>query len=84
MLSALIQNSGPLGMSQIIPERRKVSVQRTRGRMERTGEQPFLSLERDWKTVDYSLQGVLGSGRWGTDIEIKDWCEQSVASWVII
>ncbi|KAL7411718.1 hypothetical protein BDY24DRAFT_443052 [Mrakia frigida] len=84
LLSALIQASGPLGTSKLLPAQSSTFVANfpvdppSSSPFEEE-PQPHLPLTESWKKTDFSLRAVLGGGVWGAEVELKDWCERLIA-----
>jgi hypothetical protein len=45
-------------------------------------EQPLMPLTREWRQTDFSVEAVLGVGKWGRKVDLKDWCEKWVMWWL--
>lgn len=79
MLSALTRHSGSLGISAILPDTSiKYVVQDKTIVKHAYEEQPHMPLTREWKRTDFSVKGVLGVGKWGRKVDLKDWCERLI------
>ncbi len=77
VLSALTRHSGSLGISAILPDTSiKYVVQDKTIVKHAYEEQPHMPLTREWKRTDFSVKGVLGVGKWGRKVDLKDWCER--------
>lgn len=80
VLSALTRHSGPLGISVILPETSSHYLVQDKMIVKHAlnEEQPHMPLTREWRNTDFSVEGVLGVGKWGRKVDLKDWCERWV------
>jgi hypothetical protein len=80
VLKALVSQSGPLGLSALLPPANRVYPRSSSSTppklISENSIPPHLPLGKDWQTIDFSLGAVLGSGTWGSGISIREFSQR--------
>ena len=77
VLKALVSQSGPLGLSALLPPADRVYPRSSTPKpISENSIPPHLPLGKDWQNIDFSLGAVLGSGTWGSGISVRDFSQR--------
>ena len=77
VLKALVSRSGPLGLSALLPPANRVyPSSSTPNPISENAIPPHLPLGKDWQTIDFSLRAILGSGTWGSGVDIREFSQR--------